>query len=352
MEISNSTAIHENTYDEWLSLACECVLEDGNIIGNTKELLFTTSIINYPKHRYSLNFERKHNIYALLAETLWVLVGKRDIGWLSHYLPRASDFSDNGLNWRAGYGGRLRHATGCEESGVVHSIDQLQFIYNTLSKDPNTRQAVITIWDPVKDVNAMGKTKDIPCNNWLHFIHRNGYLYLHVSIRSNDLIWGDMINQFEWSMLLDIMAGSLGMKIGSLVTHRTSLHIYDRHFDRAQKIRNCNYKLARSDNPTEPSFEHSPLHVLLDDLNVIYEIADIVNNKDQFPYSYDKDLSKKISSFNDNIKIRPKLNSTFGWILTKTKDDHFNNNMKNLLNTFEYPESLIMNLQGLVNDAE
>src|SRR5690606_16440201 len=113
-------------------------------------------------------------------------------------------------------------------------VDQLAHVVDLLRVDPLTRRAVISIYDPAIDV-ADGK--DIPCNNWLHFLSRNGKLDLHVATRSNDLIWGwSGINAFEWSALQEVVAGLLGIHVGSLNFSIGSLHIYDRHWKRAEQL--------------------------------------------------------------------------------------------------------------------
>jgi thymidylate synthase len=92
----------------------------------------------------------------------------------------------------------------------------------------------MTIYDPRQD-NAPGK--DIPCNNWIHFQSRLGQLHMHVVIRSNDLMWGwSGINAFEWSALQEIVAGLVGVEVGELHFSISSLHLYDRHWKKANQI--------------------------------------------------------------------------------------------------------------------
>jgi thymidylate synthase len=168
---------------------------------------------------------RNNNVFATIAETMWVLSGRNDLAYLSEYLPRAEDFSDDGKTWRAGYGKRLRNWNG---------VDQLSQIVRILSEDPNSRRAVITLFDPDRDFI---ETKDVPCNNWLHFLIRDGTLELHVAARSTDLWWGfSGINAFEWSVLLEMMAFWLGVEVGRLTFFTSSLHLYKRHLRRAKTI--------------------------------------------------------------------------------------------------------------------
>lgn len=225
---------------------------DGSEVGSrlgerTQELLHQQTILTKPWQREVLVPHRGANIAAQIAETMWVLSGRNDIEWLSHYLPRAADFSDDGVTWRGGYGPRLRRWRGYD--GDQFEIDQIRHVVDLLSQDRSSRRAVVSIYDPAVD-HAPGK--DIPCNDFLSFISRTGRLDLSVFVRSNDLIWGwSGINAFEWSVLQEIVAGILGVQVGSLVFNTTSLHVYDRHWEKARKIED-------SAQSTPTGFQDSP----------------------------------------------------------------------------------------------
>jgi thymidylate synthase len=168
---------------------------------------------------------RNNNIFATIAESMWVIAGRDDLEYLSAYLPRAKDFSDDGETWRGAYGPRLRDWNG---------VDQLEEILAILSKDPTSRRAVATLFDPNRD---FAQSKDVPCNNWLHFLIRNGRLDLHVVARSTDIWWGfSGINAFEWSLLLELMSYWLNREAGSLTFFTSSLHLYERHIVRAESV--------------------------------------------------------------------------------------------------------------------
>lgn len=92
----------------------------------------------------------------------------------------------------------------------------------------------MSLFDPATD---FVDSKDIPCNNWLHWLARDGELHLNVAVRSNDIMWGfSGINAFAWSVLQEVMASWLGLGVGQLTMFVSSLHLYDRHKERAQKI--------------------------------------------------------------------------------------------------------------------
>lgn len=215
------------------------LMNEGDEVGSrlgerTMELTHVGIRLDKPWQREIVHPDRKANVAAQIAETMWVLSGRNDIGWLSSYLPRAGDFSDDGRTWRSGYGPRLRDYAG---------VDQLARVVELLRTSPGTRQAVLSIWDPQVDGTP---GKDTACNDLLQFLSRKGELDLHVYIRSNDLIWGwSGINAFEWSALQEIVAGLTGLMVGELHFTIGSLHVYDRHWAKAH---------ALADRPMEQSF--------------------------------------------------------------------------------------------------
>ncbi|MGX1585892.1 thymidylate synthase [Microbacterium sp. NPDC055502] len=191
----------------------------------TRELRQVSLTLRRPLERCIVVPSRHNNPFAAIYETLWVIAGRNDIADLSAYLPRAPDFSDDGLTWRAGYGPRLRSWRG---------IDQLGAIVHALTAERQSRQAVISFWDPALD-NAT--SRDIPCTNWLQFMCRNGVLDLAATVRSNDLMWGfSGINTFEWSVLHEMVAHWLGVEVGRVTYFIGSLHLYSRHFKRAERM--------------------------------------------------------------------------------------------------------------------
>lgn len=204
--------------------------------GPVREILNAQIVLTRPVHREVITPGRKANVFAQIAETMWVLSGRNDIEWLSAYLPRAADYSDDGETWRGGYGPRIRNWGGYphQNNDGVRGFDQIEHVINTLKADPESRRAVVSIYDPSTDVPA---GKDVPCNDFLQFQIRGGALHLTVTVRSNDLMWGwSGINAFEWSTLQEIVARLLSVEVGSLTFNIGNLHLYEPHWKRAQQI--------------------------------------------------------------------------------------------------------------------
>lgn len=215
----------EQAFVELLS----AVIEKGDEITvrgkATREIRSQLIEIERPWERVVAVPGRNNNIFASIAESLWVLAGRDDIAFLKGYLKRAADFSDDGCTWRGAYGPRLRN---------WHGNDQLANVVELLSADPESRRAVAMLYDPARD---MTESKDVPCNNWIHFLRRKGKLHLNVVARSTDIWWGlSGINLFEWALLLEMMAHWVGDEPGELTFFTSSLHIYERHYDQAEAV--------------------------------------------------------------------------------------------------------------------
>jgi len=203
--------------------------------GLTKELIMQQVTLRNPVPAEITVPGRHVSLPAQIAETMWLLAGRNDIEWLSNYLPRAADFSDDGKTWRGGYGPRLRKWQVADNQHQDIYVDQLAHVVDLLKvTNPDTRRAVINIYNPAIDTQP---GKDIPCNNWVHFIPRDGVLHAHVAIRSNDLMWGwSGINAFEWTTLLTIVAGLTELQRGSITFSISSLHLYQKHWGKASDI--------------------------------------------------------------------------------------------------------------------
>ncbi|TCL03127.1 thymidylate synthase [Sodalis ligni] len=265
------------------------ILKDGSSVGSRDqeqtEVLSTLTKINNPYERFLVIPGRNNNVFAQIAETMWVLAGRNDLGFLENYLPRAVDFSDDGKTWRAAYGPRLRNWNG--------EIDQITSVIKRFKEDPLTKRAVISIFDPGSDYQD---TKDVPCNNWIHFIQRNSTLDVHVTIRANDAIWGfSGINFFEWSVLHEIIAKSLGWRVGTMSWYVGTFHIYNRHYKTAER-------LIQIKNPIsiyECGISHTPIETTINELDKTLELV------------FEAESYSRKGFFNKTKEVELKINDPF-----------------------------------------
>lgn len=191
--------------------------------------------------------ERKWSKILPFAESLWLALGWNNLDYLpGKYVKSLYNFSDDGETWRAGYGPRIRFYNGESDQYNIPSmkalpeqeVDQLAYVINLLKKDLYTRQALITIHDPIKDSNVNLVTKDQPCTRSIHFMmSTEGELNCYVTMRSNDLLWGfSAVNVFNFTFMQEYIARMLGVKIGKYYHIAHNFHIYEKFLPRIKSF--------------------------------------------------------------------------------------------------------------------
>lgn len=111
--------------------------------------------------------------------------------------------------------------------------DQFRNVINCLKNDAGTRQAVLSIWDPEKDMdpNKLGGGNRVPCSLLYQFVIRNDRLHCIYSMRSNDFFGHHVIDLYCASGLMEYIVKELqdtypGLKVGSLTYVCGSLHSF------------------------------------------------------------------------------------------------------------------------------
>lgn len=163
---------------------------------------------------------RDANPFFHYLEAMWILAGRNDVAFLEHILPRMREFSDDGGTFHGAYGHRLRHWGGYDFAG-----DQIEQAITILRDKPNSRQVVLSIWDPARDLGT--RTKDMPCNDMIMLSLRNGRLNMTVNNRSNDVVLGCYgANAVQFSMLFMYLAARIGCAVGTYYQVSNSFHVY------------------------------------------------------------------------------------------------------------------------------
>ena len=101
---------------------------------------------------------------------------------------------------------------------------QLKHVINKLKKDHNTRHAAITIYDGKEWENYKN---DTPCTYAVQFSIIDGKLNMSVYMRSNDLWYGFCNDQYQFSMLQNMVARELNIPVGWYYHHAHNLHLYN-----------------------------------------------------------------------------------------------------------------------------
>ena len=191
--------------------------------GATKEILHAAITVNDPRQRWVASRQPPLNVAFAIAEVVWIMTGRNDLAFLKAWNSRLPEYVGKGPYLHGAYGYRLRHHKG---------LDQLARAYEALSNSPDTRQAVLQIWDSSIDLPQPDGTpvdKDIPCNVMSVLKVRDGKLEWLQVIRSNDLFLGVPHNFVQFTCLQEVMAGWLGVDCGAYHQVSDSLHLYEHH---------------------------------------------------------------------------------------------------------------------------
>lgn len=218
--------------------------------------------ITNPRNRNISLPERKWNFSLPYIESLWIALGWNNLNDLpGKYVKNLYNFSDDGSTWRGGYGPRIRGYTGSTEQYEVgeyrnrshnkYTVDQLSYVVNVLQEDPSSRQAIISIGDPIKDSfdekGKLLKTVDYPCTRSLHFMINDGKLDLYTHMRSNDLWWGfSAVNVPNFTLMQEYVSMVLGVEMGSYYHMADNFHVYEPFFIKAKELyENNKHKMNR-----------------------------------------------------------------------------------------------------------
>ena len=228
-----------STNSQWLQTIETC-LTQGTIASprgkRIKELIgYQTSIpMEWPVLTVK---ERKLGYKFMAAEAAWILSGDNRVNSIAPYSKAISNFSDDGYFFNGAYGPMIR--------------DQMHSVIAALNDDPDTRQAVLTIWRP-----NSAKSKDIPCTVSVQFLIRDGLLHVVDTMRSSDLWLGWPYDVFNFSMLARYVICHLKHKpeLGSLILQAGSMHLYEEQWTLAELIVRGQCEILEI--PTIPWFQH------------------------------------------------------------------------------------------------
>lgn len=220
--------------------------------------------------------ERKLNYKFMAAEAFWMLSGDDSVDGVAPWNKNIAQFSDDGERFFGAYGPKIR--------------GQLAYVVNKLLEDPDSRQAVLTIWR-----ENPPQTKDVPCTVAMTFNIRADpralsfrVLNAHVFMRSNDIWLGTPYDVFNFSMVAHLVtgvlnfagctkAGWLPVEPGSLYLTAASSHLYAMNFEQVSAILNStSFPIHQAPTPAKlflctfkPLTE--PERVLLDSLKELRE---------------------------------------------------------------------------------
>lgn len=216
--------IHGETANDMWIQAYNTVINADSVdsrCGITREILHAALSINNPVQKWVSCRTPPISIGYALAELIWILAGSDDAQVINYWNTALPNYAGEYRYYPGAYGNRIFYK---------HGINQLEKVYETLKNHPESRQAVIIIWDPKIDLpycDGSPNNKDIPCNICSLIKVRNGKLEWTQIMRSNDLILGLPYNIVQFTSIQEILASWLNVKVGTYNHISDSLHIYE-----------------------------------------------------------------------------------------------------------------------------
>jgi thymidylate synthase len=153
-----------------------------------------------------------------------MILGQNDVS-IATWNKNLLNFSDDGERFSGAYGPKF--------------VEQLSYVIHTLTKDPDSRQAIINIWR-----ERPGPSKDIPCTLSFQFFIRDHMVEMITTMRSNDVFLGLPYDLFNFTMIQNLVANMLEFStgvqygLGQYVHQVGSLHVYEKHYEAVRKILN------------------------------------------------------------------------------------------------------------------
>lgn len=166
---------------------------------------------------------KKIHIRSLIHELMWFLSGSTNIKYLQENgVSIWDEWADENGDLGPVYGKQWRDFNG---------VDQIHRAMEQLKEKPNSRQNVISAWNPL-DVPNMALP---PCHTMFQLRAHEGLLHMHMYQRSADWFLGVPFNIASYALLNVIMAQYSGLNPGSLTLSYGDAHIYSNHFNQARE---------------------------------------------------------------------------------------------------------------------
>lgn len=228
------------------------VLADGTNRTNRTGISTLSLFGAQTKYDLSVGFPllttKKVNFNAIVHELLWFISGNTNIKYLvdnnvniwnewpyeifkksdSYNGESLKDFvlkikSDDSFAKKHGdlgpvYGKQWRDFNG---------IDQLKWLMNEITHNPDSRRLIISAWNPV-DINKMLLP---PCHTLFQFYVVDNKLSCQLYQRSADLFLGVPFNIASYALLTHLIADVVGLEVGEFVHTIGDCHIYENHIE-------------------------------------------------------------------------------------------------------------------------
>ena len=192
------------------------ILDYGVDFDNTKALFNVGFTIVNPMDNWIKCSQRKWKYNYAESEWQWYLTGLPNVKMLGEIYGKVPEI------WE-----RMANEEGYVNSNYGYQWQrhyQLDMVVEMLKKNPNTRQATISIFDGKEREKY---DKDTPCTYAIQFTILDNKLNMCVTMRSNDLWYGFCNDQYCFSKLQLMVADKLEIRLGEYYHFAHNLHLYN-----------------------------------------------------------------------------------------------------------------------------
>lgn len=210
----------DSAFEYWYGMLSDMNMNedsrDGDVIG---EIINAITVIDNPTNNIMKNKTRNLSMKYAIGEMLWYMSGQPLLKEIQKYGKGWDRMSDDGIHVNSNYGWCISRKYG---------FDQWEFVKEELTKNPNSRRAVIHIKEA-----SNKESKDVNCTVSLQFFIREGKLYMTTYMRSNDLWFGFPYDVFQFTCMQILMSMELELELGTYTHIAGSLHLYERDYKKS-----------------------------------------------------------------------------------------------------------------------
>ena len=187
-----------------------------------------------------MNFKpRSFNWRYFAGELSWYLQKTPSIDFINNFSSFWKDICPQGV-CNSNYGHILlgpHPSTMYQE--YFEGVNQMEWVYNSLVKDKDSRQAVAFLSCPHYQRND--GTKDFVCTLYVNFFITKNCLDMKVQMRSNDIFFGltydaPWFSTLHQTMYLNLKKVYPELQLGMYYHCADNIHFYERHFELVEKI--------------------------------------------------------------------------------------------------------------------
>ena len=184
---------------------------------------------------------RKFNWKYFAGELAWYIKADPSIEFINNFSSFWKGIVGENGSANSNYGNllfKIHPSTFTDDFEYGGGINTLEWAYQSLINDSNTRQAVAFFNAPCFQIPG---NKDFVCTMYVNFWIRKGYLDMKVQMRSNDIFFG-LTYDAPWfstlmqSMYLNLKKTYPDLRLGMYYHCADNIHFYERHFEMAEKI--------------------------------------------------------------------------------------------------------------------